>query len=149
MKSFEFRKLVEQGKIPLPNSMRKKKSNKSSLDLCFDENAPKKEKRHKYNAKKTIIHGIVFDSKAEAERYIFLKEKERNKEITNLELQKKYSLEVNDLLIASYISDFYYYCNIKNKWVLEDVKGMVTPVYRLKKKLMKAIHGIDIVEIKK
>jgi hypothetical protein len=28
-----------------------------------------------------------------------------------------------------------------------DVKGVKTPVYQLKKKLVKALHGIDIVEV--
>jgi hypothetical protein len=31
--------------------------------------------------------------------------------------------------------------------VVEDVKGFKTPVYRLKKKLMLAVHGIIVVEI--
>jgi len=33
--------------------------------------------------------------------------------------------------------------------VVEDVKGVRTPVYLLKKKLLKACHGLDVVEITK
>jgi hypothetical protein len=148
MKSSEFRKKVNSGELPLPSSMKKKSRVSSCLKEGMSEESTTK-KRHKYNAKKTQVHGIIFDSKAEAERYMLLKEKERMKEIEYLEMQKKYVFEVNDVKIGSYISDFYYYCNQRKDWILEDVKGVLTPVYSLKKKMVKAFYGIDIVEIKK
>ena len=64
-------------------------------------------------------------------------------------MQVRYDLVVNNINIGFYKADFVTY---KHGKVLEviDVKSEMTkklPVYRLKKKLMKAIYGIDIVEI--
>jgi hypothetical protein len=47
---------------------------------------------------------------------------------------------------SSYIADFSY----DTKWgktIIEDVKGFKTPMFRLKKKLMLFIHGIEVVEV--
>ena len=98
----------------------------------------------KYRAKKTVLDGITFASKAEATRYRNLKLLERAGEIQNLELQPSYVLEHNGTKICTYRADFKYMQD--GKEVIEDVKGFKTPVYRLKKKLMLAIHGIDILE---
>ena len=102
---------------------------------------------NKYNARKTIVDGITFDSKKEAARYQELKMLERANEIYHLECQKKFSLDVNEMHIANYFCDFYYYDARLDKYTTEDVKGILTPVYRLKKKLMLACHDIEIVEV--
>ena len=107
---------------------------------------PSGTKRSKYKAVKTTVDGITFDSKAEAERYKVLKARALAGEIRELKLQHCFELEVNGVKICSYKADFVYIEN--NKYVVEDVKGFRTPVYNLKKKLMKALHGIDILEIK-
>lgn len=65
-------------------------------------------------------------------------------EIEDLELQVVYKMEVNGMLVCKYLADFRYRQN--GEVVVEDVKGVSTPVYLLKKKLMKACHGIDISE---
>ena len=44
-----------------------------------------------------------------------------------------------------YVADFVY-SDVRSGKVVEDAKGMQTPVYRLKKHLMKTVHGIDVVE---
>ena len=46
----------------------------------------------KYRSKRTVVDGITFDSKKEANRYCELKLLEKSGEIKNLELQKKYIL---------------------------------------------------------
>ncbi len=102
--------------------------------------------RTKYNAKKVTIDGIVFDSKAEAKRYKVLKILERAGEIQNLELQPRYDLIINEIKVGFYKADFRY--TEKGKLIIEDVKGMKTPIYNLKKKMIKAIYGIDILETK-
>jgi hypothetical protein len=98
----------------------------------------------KYHAVPTVIDGIRFDSKAEAARYRDLKIFEAAGEIYNLQVHVKYPLVVNGIKIGSYEADFVYGEN--GRIVVEDVKGVRTPVYRLKNKLMRAIHGIEIVE---
>ena len=100
----------------------------------------------KYNNIKTTINGCKFDSKKEANRYLELREMERRGEISNLELQVKYPLTVNGTIVCSYICDFRYVEKGYLTYVIEDVKGVKTPLYRLKNKLMKAIYGIIIKE---
>ncbi len=100
--------------------------------------------RNKYGAKKTIVDGIKFDSKKEARRYNALVMLEKAGAIQNLELQPRYDLIINGKKCGFYKADFRY--TEKGKTVVEDVKGMKTPVYNLKKKLIKAIYDIDIFE---
>jgi hypothetical protein len=103
--------------------------------------------RRKYGNQPTVIRGRRFDSKAEAMRYMQLLSQEEGGEIEDLECQVPYRLEVNGELIAEYVADFRY--KTSGLVVVEDVKGApLTPVYRLKKKLMWAIHGIKIQEVR-
>ena len=105
-------------------------------------------RRTKYNAKKTYVDGIKFDSKAEARRYGELKLLLKSGGISHLELQPRYDFIVNNVKLGFYKADFRYVDLASNKLIVEDVKGMKTPIYSLKKKLMKAIHGIEILETK-
>lgn len=105
------------------------------------------EKRSKYGNKKIEIDGHVFDSKREADRYAELKILERAREISDLKIQKSYDLFVNGLKISRYVADFFYIDNRTGTKVVEDAKGYLTREYVMKKKLMKAVHGIDIVEV--
>ena len=109
-------------------------------------------KSSKFGAKKTIVDGITFDSKWESERYGQLKAMERGGIVTDLELQVKYDIVINDIKICKYIADFVYKEESpdgKIKEIVEDAKGFETPEFKLKKKLMKAVHGIDIFLSKK
>jgi hypothetical protein len=100
----------------------------------------------KYNAVKTEVDGFIFASKAEARRYSELALFEKSGEIFSLELQPKFPLVVNGEKIGTYIADFRYETKTGDI-VIEDVKGMKTPVYKLKKKLVHALYGVEIVEI--
>lgn len=106
----------------------------------------------KYNAKKTEIDGILFDSKREAARYVELKEQEKLGFITNLERQVKFQLLPSQKRPdgttergSYYYADFCYYRN--GEYVVEDVKGHDTDVYRLKRKMMLKM-GYCITEIR-
>lgn len=99
----------------------------------------------KYRAKKTEVNGIIFASKKEASRYTDLWLMQRAGDIRDLELQPKYEIKVNGFKVCTYIADFRYK-NRKGELITEDVKGLRTPVYRLKAKLMKAVFGITILE---
>ena len=108
--------------------------------------------RSKYGSKKTIVDNIKFDSKWEAERYGQLKAMERAMFIRDLELQVPYDIVVNDVKICRYVADFRYsqvddYGN--DTQIVEDAKGVETPEFKLKKKLMKAVFDIDIYLSKK
>lgn len=98
-------------------------------------------KYSKYRNKKVIIDGIKFDSIKESKRYLELKMLEKANEINNLKLQPKFilqeSFEKNGKKYREiiYIADFEYFDIKKGKWIIEDVKGMKTDVYKIKKKL--------------
>lgn len=119
--------------------------------------------RSKYHSRKTVIDGIVFDSKKEAKRYLELKEMERAGEISGLTRQKRYELTPEyrepDTVgpkggtrpgrvierPSYYIADFVY--EDKNgDTVVEDCKGYRTDVYKLKKKMLLYRYGIRILE---
>lgn len=106
----------------------------------------------KYKSKKTIINGIVFDSRKEAKRYSELLLLERAGVIKNLELQKPFELipsqKINGKVVerpCKYIADFVYEEN--GKTVVEDTKGMRTDKYIIKRKLMLYKYGIQIKEV--
>lgn len=105
-------------------------------------------KRNKYHAKKTTVDGITFDSKAEAKHYVQLKLLERAGRIKDIELQPQWALRVNGIHVCTYRADFSY-CDMSagGRRVFVDVKGVKTPVYRLKVKLLKALYGIVVKEI--
>lgn len=93
------------------------------------------------------MDGILFSSKKEMKRYQDLKLLFVYGKIGSLELQPRFKLEVNGQLICTYVADFRYADLFSMKVVIEDAKGFKTPAYRLKKKLMKAIHNIEIQEV--
>ena len=98
------------------------------------------------------MQGIKFDSKWESERYLYIKSLERAGRVRNLELQVRFALEVNGQKICTYIADFRYEKeNANGDWetIIEDAKGVETPEFKLKKKLMKACLGIEIFLSKK
>ena len=101
----------------------------------------------KYNARTVIMDGYLFGSQAEAARYGELKLLERAGEIRGLVIHPRYSLTVKDILVGVYEADFGYVVSETETLIVEDVKGEPTPVYRLKKKLVRALYGIEIVEI--
>lgn len=102
----------------------------------------------KYRNRKTTVDGICFDSAAEASRYGQLKMLERAGTISGLTLQPQFVCVVGGEKICTYKADFAYFED--NKRVVEDVKGVATPVYRLKKKLTEALYpGMRIVEVGK
>lgn len=104
-------------------------------------------KPSKYRAVKTTVDGIVFDSAKEARRYSELKMLLRAGEIEDLERQPELTVSIKGVWICDYLADFKYRRRGDIVTVWEDVKGMKTPVYRLKKKLVEALYGITITEI--
>lgn len=101
----------------------------------------------KFRNKPTTLGGLTFASKAEAKRYGELSLMQRAGLITNIVVQPKFRIDVNQYHICDYIADFCYHQN--GVQIVEDVKSKPTktPEYRLKKKLMKAVLGIEIKEI--
>ena len=117
----------------------------------------------KYNAKKTVVDGIVFDSRKEARRYSELKLLESAGHITDLQRQVEYILipeqREPDTVgkrggikkgkvierKCSYIADFVYIEN--GETVVEDAKGYRTELYKIKRKLLLERYNIRIREV--
>ena len=110
------------------------------------------QKRNKFGAKKTEFMGMKFDSKWEAERYGQLWKLQENGEIRDLDRQVRFNMVIDGQKICAYIADYTYYKPNKDsedEFVVEDAKGVETDIFKLKKKLMKALHGIEIKMSKK
>jgi len=118
-------------------------------------------RRNKYRAKPEIVDGIRFASKREAKRYRELKLLEAAGLITELELQPKFKLGTDDAPIlmrserypngrrAVYLGDFRYRDDAlrDGEIVIEDVKGIDTPLSRLKRAIVEAQYNVEIVLI--
>lgn len=103
----------------------------------------------KYHNHKTLFQDIQFDSRKESNRYQELLWMQQAGQICNLELQPRYDLVVNSHKLGFYKADFRYEEVATGAVITEDVKSPVTrtPVYMLKKKLVKALYGVEIVEV--
>lgn len=113
----------------------------------FADPPPKDPKRNKFNASKTEIDGIVFDSKKEAKRYKELQLLLKAGVIGLLQLQVPYELNEGGSHSLKYVADFVYIRTDTGEKVVEDTKGFRTTIYKKKRKLMKKIHGIEIREL--
>ena len=108
-------------------------------------------KESKYKNKKTIVNGIEFDSKKEANRYQELLLMQRAGIITDLKMQVPYTLvpafnlNKKRYRAMNYVADFVYKEN--DQEIVEDTKGYRTEVYKIKKKLMAYIYQIEIREV--
>lgn len=106
----------------------------------------------KYHARRTTIDGICFDSGAEAARWSQLNLMERAGMIRQLRRQVSYELVPSErgpdgktLRPMRYVADFVY-TDASGREHVEDVKGVRTEAYKLKKRLMWHILGIAIEE---
>ncbi len=119
-------------------------------DVADNVDAPPIVGRPKYGNRKCEADGFKFDSERERSRYYDLKRQQSAGLIANLRLQVRFEI-AGPVVIGGkrkaaryYVADFVY---VKGgRQVIEDVKGMKTPVYNLKKHLM-AARGLEIVEI--
>lgn len=102
----------------------------------------------KYGNRKTHIGNDVFDSAAEARRWTDLQLLQKAGRIRGLERQVKYELAPPVVLggrkkpALRYVADFSYWQG--DALIVEDVKGVVTPLFRVKQHLMKSVHGIEV-----
>lgn len=113
----------------------------------------------KYHSRKTVVDGIIFDSRREAMRYQELRLLERAGKVRGIRRQVRYELVPVQLdskgkIIEKpvvYVADFVFeqYSDRGGFWfpVVEDVKGVRTPVYIIKRKLMLERYGIRIREV--
>lgn len=105
-------------------------------------------KMHKYHAQKTVVDGITFDSKLEADRYLQLKLLAMAGEISDLKLQVEYQIsqgwknpETGEKVKSRfYVADFQYVDKEQRKIIAEDTKGVETAEFRLKWDLVRSMY---------
>lgn len=102
-------------------------------------------RRTKFNNRPCECEGERFDSERERDAWLVLRERARRGEITDLRRQVRYTLAVNGVWVADYIADFTH--QEHGRLVVTDAKGVKTGEYKLKKRLMKAVHNVDIQEV--
>jgi hypothetical protein len=107
-------------------------------------------KEHKYNAKSMVVEGVRYDSIREYDRYQELVMKQKAGLIRGLKRQVVFRFIHNGIHVGKYVADATYYepANGRKAWdlVVEDTKGVRTPLYRRSKKMMIAFYGIEIRE---
>jgi hypothetical protein len=119
----------------------------------FLEECRKKKRENKYKAERVTVDGITFDSKREASRWLFLKDRERAGEIKDLKRQVRVPLlgrydklrtrKGYDMRITI---DFSYIEESTGARVYEDAKGVPTRDYEVRRAVAVA-QGIHIVEV--
>lgn len=124
---------------------------------------------NKYHNKKCVYLGETFDSRKEARRYAELLLLEKAGHISDLRRQVSYELIPAQRQVSSdvykrgarkgetkegkiiekavcYVADFVYIDNATGEEIVEDVKGIRTKEYVLKRKMMLFLKGIRITE---
>jgi hypothetical protein len=103
------------------------------------------------SVKRTVVDNIKFASKKEAARYQELKLLVSAGEIAHLTLQHKIPIEIGGVQVMmrstktkhvrqlTYICDFRYLDMTSEEFIIEDVKGHATDVYRIKRALVEAM----------
>ena len=99
-------------------------------------------KTNKFRAQSVLTEEGRFASKREHAHWCLSKLREKAGEITRLERQVRFKLDINGVHICDYIADEVYFQGERR--VVCDVKGVETPEFKLKRKLMKAIFNIDV-----
>ena len=98
--------------------------------------------KHKFRAKPTELDGIKFASKKEAKRYRELKTLQELGEILFFLRQVPFHLQAN----VKYVCDFLVFWT-NGEVTIEDVKGVKTDMYIVKKKMVEATYPITIQEV--
>jgi hypothetical protein len=126
--------------------------------------------KNKYGARRVVLDNHSFASALEAKRYQELKLLERAGKILDLTLQPRFPLKIDGQKVGTYVADFLYvelvrtpiakhecgYSTIGDNIhtaelaVVEDAKGLVLPLYALKRGMFKQLYpGYIFREIRK
>jgi len=119
-------------------------------------------KPSKYRNVRTVVDGITFDSKREAQHWAELKMRERAGDIRDLKRQQAFPLSClpHDYVVvmdgdraipgvasvSTYVADYTYY-DKAGAYHVVDAKGKRTAMYQLKKKWLELQSGVIIEEV--
>lgn len=109
----------------------------------------KPKKRAKYRNVSVTVDGIRFASKREAAYYGQLQQREKVGEVCGVELQPRFPLLGNKgELICTYVADFAFWDQREDRFRVIDVKGVETEAFKLKRRMMRALRGIEVEVVK-
>lgn len=140
----ELDKRVKAGTIRGYTIVNKPKRKKK---IIHEEIEQKEKKENKYKNKYVVWNDILFQSIKELNRYKDLLLLEKSNKIRELRRQVTFQLEVEGGKICKYICDHQYVDCQTGETIVEDVKSKATAklsTFIIKKKMMKAILGIDV-----
>ena len=106
-----------------------------------------KARKSKYRAQPVVTDEGRFASKKEWADWCALKVREKAGLISDLERQVTFALSINNQKICSYVADAVFVDTTTKQRIVADSKGVSTPVFKLKKRLMKALLNITVQEI--
>ena len=103
----------------------------------------KKAYKNKYRAQPVVTEEGRFASKKEYADWCALRLREKLGHITHLQRQVPFDLKINDQLVTRYVADAVFFEG--GKRIVADSKGVLTPEFKLKAKLLKALLNIEVV----
>ena len=114
--------------------------------------APRRPGYRKYGNRKVIRNGVKFDSKKESNDWQGHRLEQLSGKYSKLHRQVHIPLIVNGHLVCTYVADHVMVERTIDggRLVIKDTKSTITAderTYRLKVKLLKALHGVDVSEI--
>jgi len=105
----------------------------------------RKPKPAKYRNKAVVIDGVRYASQREAEVCLDLIRLEKAGKIGGLEFQRRFPiLGPKGEVICTYVADACFWDHEQDRFRVIDVKGVETPVFKIKRKLVRAFLGIEI-----
>lgn len=129
----------------MPRSESRKMANSLRMSVAeFNARELKKKPRIK-NVKRKMVNGIEFDSTKEARCWQDLCLMQQAGQITELRRQVPFQIVVCGNHICQYTADFTF--RKAGRAVVMDAKGFRTEIFKLKRKLMIACHGVEIEEV--
>lgn len=120
-------------------------SNNQANKISKAEYLKAKEKKQRVRAAQRInTPDGMFHSKAEYERWCDLKLLQLGGKIYNLKRQVAYPIEIHGVTVCVWIADYVYNDFATGEEIVEDCKGHMTDVFKLKRKLVEAQYGFRI-----
>lgn len=87
---------------------------------------------------------VFFGSKREHSHFVKLLHDQKHGLISDIELQPRFDIIVNDKNIGRYRADFKFFDKRKQTDRIQDVKGMVTRDGELRRKIVEALYGVTV-----
>ena len=117
---------------------------RQAMGLSIPRRSPEPEKKNKYGAHKTEADGFVFDSKKESVQWLKFRRMEEAGVIRNLKRQTELPFILKGKKMFVYKPDMEYDDDTGHHYVDVKSPATITPVFKLKKRIIETEYGITI-----